>query len=223
MRFTTAVLASASLAFAGAAAAAEPAEPPIANPDQIISSVTTESLADLLREMGAPQVEIREAGGQKVIVFSESGMPYNMQTAMCDLRPGKCIAFAVVALLETGTTTVSLDSINSANKGNIYLTMFKLDGSKIGAGNMQLIDGGVTKRNVAINIASFIVTFRQLLKNMQGQTIAGVQNNGIFGNGPFQQTSAVPMLRPVVATPHEMNVFINEASKNHATTFATRR
>lgn len=207
-----AVALAATLALAGAATAADQNEPPIANPDQVISSVSAESLAALVRELGAPQAEVRDAGGgEKIVVFSDGGIPYNLQAVMCDQpRPGKCIALALVVLLETSAGGYSLEALNGVNKSNLYLTFFKVDSSKIGVGNLQLIDGGVTKRNLAINIASFIVTFRETLKGLQSQTVAGLQQPGVFGQSPFQNTSGGPLLRPILASPRDIQSFVKQ-------------
>jgi hypothetical protein len=222
MRFITAAFAATALAFSSAQAA-EPGEPPITNPDQIIKNVTEQTLVDLLKELGAQQVEVKEYNGKRQIVFFDGGVPYNMAADICNIRPGKCIGVTMIVLVESSGGGTSLEVLNTANRGNLYLTVFKLDNARFGVGNVQLIDGGVTKRNLAINIASFVVTFNQVMNEMKNQTVASLQQTGPFGQGAFQRASATPIPRPVVATPNEMAAITGQMTKSIATKLGPQR
>jgi hypothetical protein len=221
MRFIAAAFAAIAIAL-GAAQAAEPAEPPIKNPDQIIKSVNEQTLVELLKELGAQQVEVKEFQGKRQIVFFDGGVPYNMAAELCNIRPGKCVGVTMLVLVET-SNGVSLETLNSANRNNLYLSIFKVDNSRFGVGNVQLLDGGVTKRNLAINIASFVVTFNQVMKEMQNQTVASLPQSGPFGQGAFQQASAAAQPRPVVATPDEMAAATGHLSLSIASKLGPQR
>ncbi|MFM9864822.1 MAG: hypothetical protein ACKVRO_14565 [Micropepsaceae bacterium] len=217
MRFHTAAaaLAIAATAFASNIAVAEPAEPPITNPNEVVTQVTEESLITLLRELGAQKIETRDvSNGRKQIVFYDGTMPYNMMLTGCDIRPGKCIAYALVALLETGTTNYTLDAVNTANKSNAFVTMVRVEANKIGGGRIQLVDGGVTKKNIAINIASFILNFAEAMKGIQSQLIASYRPGNGFQKAAFGQ----PQLRGVQATPEQMLTVVNGLATGPLTT-----
>jgi hypothetical protein len=214
----------AALAFAAAAlfadtARAEPAEPPISNPTQVVTEVTEDSLVALLRELGVQKLEMRDAGnGRKQIVFWDGEMPYNMALAGCDIRPGKCVAFALVAVLDTGTTNYSLDAINAVNKSNSFVTIVRIEAGKIGGGRIDIIDGGVTRKYLAINIASFVLNFMESMKALQGQLVAGHRPSGGFQNAAFAQ----PRVRGVPATPDQMREVVDGLSKHYGTTLRRR-
>jgi hypothetical protein len=217
MRFSTTVaaLALVATAFASNIAAAQPAEPPISNPNEVVTDVTEEGLVTLLRELGAQKIETRDMStGRKQIVFYDGAMPYNMMLTGCDIRPGKCIAYALVAILDTGTTNYSLDAINAANKSNAFVTMVRVETGKVGGGRIQLIDGGATKKNIAINIASFILNFAESMKGIQSQLVAGT-GPGSFQNAGFGR----PQLRGVPASPDQMLSIVNGFTKGRVTTF----
>lgn len=210
MRLLT--LASVAFALVGFSlpAFAEPVEPPITNPSEVVTQVTEESLVALLRELGAQKIEVNDVtNGRKLIVFYDGAMPYNMMLAGCDIRPGKCVAFAMVAMLDTGTTSYSLDAINSANKENSFVTIVRVEAGKLGGGRIDLIDGGVTKKNIAINIASFILNFTASMKSIQSQLVAGNRTGPGFQNAGFGQ----PQLRGVRATPEQMLKIVNGLAK----------
>lgn len=211
-----AALVIAATAFTSNIASAEPAEPPISNPNDVVTQVTEESIVALLRELGAQKIEVVDVkGGRKQIVFYDGLMPYNMMLTGCEIRPGKCVAYALVAILDTGTTNYSLDAINAANKNHAFVTIVKVEAGKVGGGRIQLVDGGVTKKNIAINIASFVVNFAESMKSIQSQLVAGYRPGSGFQNAAFGQ----PQLRGVPATPEQMLSVVNGLAKGNLTTF----
>ncbi len=213
MRFSLTALVAAAIVFAVPAQAAEPAEPALANANQVIDNLTLESIADLLREMGAQQVEIKEVGNQRGILMVDGGIPYNVAVGLCDRRPGKCLVLGIMVVIENGAGGYPLDTLNTVNKNNLFVTLYKVDSAKFGVGRLHLVDGGVTKRNLAINVASYVATFRDVMQQLQNQTIASVRP------GAYQQASfGRPQLRLVPASPREMHDFIAEASTRVATT-----
>ncbi len=220
MRLPLTALVAAIVAFAVPAQAAEPADSPLANPDKIYDSVTLEGVVEILREMGAQQVEIKEAGGQKSILMVDGGVPYNVATGLCDKRPGKCLVLGILVMVENGSGGYPLDALNVINKNNMFVTLFKEDSAKFGVSRLQLVDGGVTKRNLVINIASFVATFREAMQQLSTQTIAGYQ----YGSGRYQRASfGQTQIRPVVATPREMQEFVGQMGSQYRTTLRRPR
>jgi hypothetical protein len=218
MRFPIAPIAAfvfATAALTSSATRADPAEPPITNPNEIVTEVTEDNLVALLKELGVQKLELRDTStGHKQIVFYDGTMPYNMMVAGCQIRPGKCVAFALVAIIDTGTTNYSLDAINSVNKNSSFVTVVKVETGKVGGGRIDIIDGGVTKKYLAINIASFVVNFLDSMKTLQSQLTAGYQQGGGFQNAAF----GAPRLHGVPATPQQMREIVDGLSKRYATT-----
>ena len=216
MRFTIAAFAFAATVLTSGFAAAEAVEPPITNPQQIISDVTDVSMTALLTELGAQRIETKDLGeGKKQIVFYDGATPYNVMLLGCDVRPGKCIAFAMVALLETENNAYSLDAINSVNKSNAYVTLVKVDATKIGGGRIEIVDGGVTKKNLAIQIGSFVGNFAESLKALQGQLVAGNQP----GAGYQYAGYGARRFRQIPATPQQMRTIANGLAKGYVPRF----
>lgn len=50
----------------------------------------------------------------------------------------------------------------------------KFDGTKTGIGRALLVDSGVTKKNVAINIATFAAAVQFAIKTLNEQVVAGI-------------------------------------------------
>lgn len=199
-RATTVATAIYAFSSPAAIAADPPPDPPISNPAQLIDNVTVENITEIVREMGGQQIETRDVGnGQKLITFVDGAVPYNAGTVLCDYRPGKCLALAMAVVMDTGATTYSLDVLNAFNRDNLFLMLVKLEDGKIGFGRVTLVDGGVTKKNLAFSIAAFASTLQRGLQHLKSQLVAGVQQDGTFQAG---LTVAEPRLVP--ATPADM-------------------
>lgn len=211
-RFIAVVLAAAP--FAATSARAEPPEPPISNPDGLVTNITEDGVTSLLKELGVTKFESRDlSDGRRQIVFYDGTMPYNLAPTACTIRPGKCIAYSLIAIVDTGNTNFPLEAINDVNQNNLFVTMVKVENGKYGAGRIDLIDGGVTRKNLAINIASFIVNYRDAMTKLQNQLVASNPSNAYLG-----ASIGTPQLRMVPATPQQMHQMIDKLSRNYATT-----
>lgn len=210
-----ALTAAASLA-AVPAFAAEPPEPPISNPMSIIDSADPEQIAGMMRELGAQKVEVRESQGQKMVVFFNGEVPHNIGVGLCEFRPGKCLAMTMIVVVNMGTATVPpLESLNTVN-GGMFLTAVKIDANRFAVGRVMIVDGGVTKKNLAINVASFIVTFQAMMKSLDEQVVAGLQSRSGYLSAPVRP-------RAFFATPAEVAQITRALSANYATTLSRSR
>lgn len=193
---------------AGQAVAAEPPEPALTNPMTLWDSVTPESIAETVRELGGQQVEIRGTGNERIVTFIDGTIPYNLAPAICDVRPGKCVGLIMVVIMDTGTTKFSLDTLNTQNKANVYVSVAKFEETKIGIGHGLLVDSGVTKKNLALNIATFASTVRETIKALSNPVVAS--------NGPeFRPTSFAqrPTLRPEFVNPVDLARYVQSVAK----------
>src|SRR5262249_14763399 len=134
------------------AVTAQAAELKVSEPATLIDSVTSEMVSKLVTELGGQKVQSSEADGKQIISFMDGDISNNIAIAACDIRPGKCLAMIQVVIVTTGGTDVPLDVLNKFNQDGLFLTAFKLDSSKIGFGRVVLVDGGITKMNLAVNI-----------------------------------------------------------------------
>lgn len=200
---------AAAATLAAPAFAADAPEPPISNPMSIIDSAGPEQFAEMMRELGAQQVQIREADGQKIVTFFNGEVPYNVGFSLCDIRPGKCLALTMIVVINLGTAAApSLDTLNNAN-ASMYVTAVKIDANRFAVGRVEIVDGGVTKKNLAINAGSFIVTFQALMKSLDEQVVAGLQPRSTYLSAPVRP-------RAVFATPAEMARITKALSSNYA-------
>jgi len=212
-KFCLTLTAAAALA-AAPGFAAQPPEPPISNPMSIVDSVGPDQFADMMRELGAQQVQIRETEGQKIVTFMNGPVPYNVGFSLCDIRPGKCLALTMIVVVNLGTGAApALETLNNANSG-MYVTAVKVDANRFAVGRVEIIDGGVTKKNLAINAGSFIVTFEALMKSLDEQVVASVQPRSSYLSAPVRP-------RAVPATPAEIARITKAMSANYANYLST--
>jgi hypothetical protein len=207
-------LAAAAVFAAAPALAADAPEPPITNPTSIVDSVGPDQFAEMMRELGAQQVQIREAEGQKIVTFFNGEVPYNVGFGLCDIRPGKCLALTMIVVINLGTGTApALETLNAAN-GGMYVTAVRVDANRFAVGRVEIVDGGVTKKNLAINAGSFIATFQALMRGLNEQVVASVQPRSSYLSAPTRP-------RAVFATPREMARITKAMSANYAAYLST--
>jgi hypothetical protein len=207
-------LTAAAVLAAAPAFAAEAPEPPITNPMSIIDSANPEQFAEMMRELGATQVQVREAEGQKVVTFFNGEVPYNVGFGLCDIRPGKCLALTMIVVVNLGTGTVPpLETLNAVN-GGMYVTAVRVDANRFAVGRVEIVDGGVTKKNLAINAGSFIVTFQALMRSLSEQVVASAQPRSSYLSAPVRP-------RAVFATPREMARITKAMSANYTNYLST--
>jgi hypothetical protein len=201
---------AATAAFAaGQAVAAEPPEPPLTNPMTLWDSVTPEGVAETVRELGGQQVEVRGTGADKIVSFVDGNLPFNLAVTICDVRPGKCVGLVMLVIMDTGTTKFSLDALNAQGQKNVYVSVVKFEDNKFGIGHALLVDSGVTKKNVAMNIATFASSVREVLKGLSTQVVA---SNG----AQFKPASLGPALRPVFLNPTDTARYVQSIAKPFA-------
>lgn len=193
---------------AGQTFAAEPPEPPLTNPTALWDSVTPESIAETVRELGGQQVQIQGTGNERFVTFVDGNIPYNLAPTVCDARPGKCVGLIMLVIMDTGTLKLSLDALNAQNKKNVYVSVSKFEESKIGIGHGMLLDSGVTKKNLAMNIVVFAGTVPETIKALSNPVVAS--NTPEFRPTSFGSRST---LRPVFVNPAELNGYVQLLAK----------
>lgn len=197
MRLTAAALALAAATLFASPAMAQSGEPPLSDPMQLIDGVSTESMTALLTEIGAQKVQALEpVGTTKRMVFFDGNIPYNVAFDACEGGSGKCSAILIAVIMDG--TPYSLESINTVNDKNVFVTVIK-SGTKMAVGRSLLVAGGVTKKNLVVNIATFVVSFQQAMKTFNEQVVASRGAPGVY-----LSSSAPAPLRPVVATPQDI-------------------
>jgi hypothetical protein len=103
--------------------------------------------------------------------------------------------------------------LNAAN-GSMYVTLVRLDANRFAVGRVHLVDGGVTKKNLAINIASFVMTFNETMKALSNQVVASAQPRSVYLNAPARRA----MPQAVRATPEEIAHITKVMSAQYAAT-----
>ena len=176
----------------------------ITNEKSQIEFVTTDNIAALLTELGAQQVQAQASGKSKSVTFQDGQIPYSVVLGVCDQGTGaNCEAAIMVVIFEGGTNNYALDSFNTFNKEHPFVSAIKLEENRFALSRMVVTTGGVSKKNLGVNIASFAQGPGALMQYLASQLVAGYQDGRTAA--AFQRTSfgAAP-LRPVYATPRDL-------------------
>jgi hypothetical protein len=210
---------AASVMFLAGQARAEGEEPAISSPASVIDTVTLANVSGIVTELGATQIEQRTAEGKSAVTFVDGGIPYSMAISACDVRPGKCVALIMLVFLDTGTNNIGVDAVNGRNKDSFLATAIKVDDKTLAFGRAVLIDSGVTRKNLAMNIAVFASVIGDSIKFFNSQLVAGYQ----AGSGIQRVSYGSGTLRPVFANPRQLAAAVNALDASYRTARARPR
>jgi hypothetical protein len=190
-------IAAAVFALASLSSTAYAEDPPISNPNQMVESVTADSVSQLVTELGGQQVQIVDAGTSKIVTFRDGDTPYNFTPTGC--TQNICTGLSLLVVVDNSTAALPAETLVNASKENPLLSFFKVDGGKFGVGRITLVKGGVTKKHLAYEMSLFVAAYREAIQKLSTQLIAGVNRPGPFqrasiGNGPLRAIRVPPAL-----------------------------
>ncbi len=162
-----------ALAIAAASLTALPAAAEgLTNEKSQIEGLTAANVSEILTELGAQNVKTHDKNGRTIITFDDRGIPYNMGI-VCD-KLG-CTSLLMLVGLNTGTKKYPLDVLNSANMENMIVAVTRSDQDTILISRVTFTDGGVSKKNIAVNVGSFVRAVGDSIKFLNTQIVAGYQ------------------------------------------------
>lgn len=188
-----------------AGAAPQAGGPSLSNPKAIVDTVSAEAIQALVTEMGAKDAQVREGDAGKVVTFSDGSMPYVFGIAGCDVKPGKCMTLVMLAFVDMGASGITNDMINTRNSDSFFATSVKIDDKTIAFGRGVLVDGGVTRENLSLNIAIYASLVRDGIKHFSSQVVASRNMPGTVQNLSWGQAQ----VRPILPTPQQLNAALS--------------
>jgi hypothetical protein len=217
MRSTSTFSAIALAAFLAVPATAQ--ELKITNPTQVVESAVAEDLAQIVREINGQDVQVREANGKKGVTFKDGDVPYTMAPVFCDIQPGKCLGYAMIVIVDNSELKFTLDTLNTANRTTSFLTFFREeDNNRFAVGRVNLVDGGVTRKNIAISVSVNAMEFRETMKRLQNQLTVSFDRGA-----PFQRAGyGKPRWRAYAPSPDYAVRLADEFAPHYANRFRRR-
>lgn len=183
------------IAFASSAAFATNAQ--ISNAAAVIDTLDVATVGGMIAELGEENVKSTEKDNERSVAFVDEGQPYTAVVTLCDFKPGKCLALVQVTMLNMGSTKLTADQIVKIGSDNIFLTVFKPEeDNTIAFARVLMIDGGVTRQNLAINIENFVDTSRSTIRTLASKLTSSNQQPGMPMSASNNQ------LRPVQPDEH---------------------
>ncbi|MFN9545023.1 MAG: hypothetical protein ACK59B_17895, partial [Alphaproteobacteria bacterium] len=92
------------------------------------------------------------------------------------------------------------DMINARNSDNFFVTSVKTDEKTIAFGRGVLLNGGVTRENLALNIVVYASLVREGIKHFGSQVVAARNMPSTVQNLSWGQGQ----VRPVMPTPQQV-------------------
>ena len=185
-------------------ALAQEGGPKLSNPKAIVDTVTPELVQSIVTEMGGKDVQIRESENGKVVTFSVGSLPYVFGVSGCEVKPGKCMTLVMLVFVDMGATGITADMINTRNNDSFFATSVKIDDKVIAFGRGVLVDGGVTRENLSLNIAIYASLVREGIKHFGSQVVAARNMPATMQNLSWGQAQ----VRPILPTPQQLNSFM---------------
>ena len=172
----------------------------ISNPKAIIDNASPENMIALLSDMGVTGAQVQENEGSKVVTFSDGVLPYAFGFAGCEVKPGKCMTVVMLVFVDMGSAGITPDMINARNSDNFFVTSVKTDDKTIAFGRGVLLNGGVTRENLALNIVVYASLVREGIKHFGSQVVAARNMPSTVQNLSWGQGQ----VRPVMPTPQQV-------------------
>ena len=194
-------IAAALTMFMPSLALAQNSEINIANPSSIVDSVQADDIKSLVTEMGAREAQVRDGDNNKIVTFLDGKLPYTFGITGCEIRPGKCLSLVMLVFIDMGGSAISTDMINTRNKDSFFNTAIRIDDKVIAFGRGVIVDGGITRRNLATNIVVYAAMVHDGIKHFGSQLVASNTLPGTTQNLSLQNGA----LRPVFPTPQQLN------------------
>ncbi len=203
------IWAALALALATGFAEAADTERVISNPTAMVEAVKADDLAAMLRELGAANVQIEDIKGEKVVSFSDGGVPFSIAITLCEKgNTTNCIGFAQLLVMKDGG--YSYETLNQLNVDTTTLTLFKGEGGGyIGIARVELVDGGVTRARVANAILWYVAEAHDAIKKLTTQVVAGVAPDGKTSALAAGNASAPQAVKPDAETATRMFKTLN--------------
>lgn len=189
----------------GAPLATAPAQ--AAETDTTYTALTADVVKSLVTELGGTEVEVHDQGKEKIITFKNGETPFNLGLALCEVRPGGCVALILAVGFDPGTTHYPVELFNTFNQQNPFVSSYQIDGNKFAVTRMVLVEGGVTRKNLAVNIATFAAAPADLMQFLNSQLVAGYQQGGTFQRAGFGS----PYARATWLAPQQMSDIISRS------------
>ena len=211
MKFTiTASLLALTLAAPALAADAKQ----ISDATKVLDNTDTTTIASIVTEMGAGKVQSKDDATHHVVYFADGEFPFIVSVSGCD--NGKCFAFVPMAIADTSPMTLTLDQINKINKETPFISVIQLDGNKIGFAHVVVMDGGVTRQNIAANIGGFAVVVEGVFKKMANPLTSSLT----APSGTPQAANAMMAVhfRPVAPDPQQLQAIADQLTAQHRAT-----
>ena len=194
-------------------AAALAAGLPLIDPGAQIENLTPTIVAGLLAELGVQNVEQHNSNGKQIVTFVDAGIPYNLGL-VCDASA--CTGLFMVVGMNTGADKYPLEILNASNKRNALVTVTQED-DKILIDRVLITEGSVSKKNIAINLVTFVGSVQETLKFLTSQLVAGYQQGG---PAQYQRASlglGMRPPRPEFLSPQDMARAMATLAPHHGT------
>jgi Putative bacterial sensory transduction regulator len=193
------ILLGAALAAAIAITPAQAAD--LTNPTLNVERLKAADVAAFLTELGAGDVKVEKADGQEYVIFMNGQIPFGVDFIGCD--GSGCLGLVLVVGFDFGATRYPLEMFNSFNKKYPFVSAVQLDGGKFLVSRMVVMEGGITRKNLATNISGFVAAPQAIMTFLNSQYVAGYRPNGA---PPFQPvTMNNGLMRPIRLTRAEMD------------------
>ena len=121
---------------------------------QLITLFTVDDLTEIAKQQGATEIQSSVEDGEPVIALKKDDLYFGFVLRGCQPALG-CKALQLALYFEPGKTPFALDDVNALNVKYALVKFFVAKDGALAMSRFIIADGGISKDNVAANIAHF--------------------------------------------------------------------
>lgn len=169
---------------------------------------TADEVMAIVTASGGTNVERKDVDGQTIVIFDLGGKRYVFSLDLCQKEDtSKCLGL-LMAVGFKASEIETLEMLNNFNKSVGFLTAVKLDSGTIAFGRFVVSVGGITRENVAANLALLTLAQEVYVAFAKSQVVA---SSGAGGQVLLSQPNTPPALQPVALTPEQVKSMVDDA------------
>lgn len=198
-----AALAAAMLCHASRAVTVAPAEPPPADPaNTVVESLTMESLAAILQEAGAE--EVTPSAAEKFVRFKSGTRNFLVTLSSCNEKGEECALVTIGRGVKSRLPLEVLNKLNGRYRGLIAANRGTEDTFTLF--HATILSGGVTRKNIAVNLVWFVNESQAFADFIQSQHVASADPSAKTMPPP---AGASPLLGEVILSAQDMEQMLD--------------
>jgi hypothetical protein len=198
-----AVLAVAAFSHASWAESVAPAAPPPADPaSTVVESLTVDTLATILQDAGAE--EVAPSAAERFVRFKSGTRNFLVALSSCNEKGEECALVTIGRGVKSKLPLEVLNKLNGRYRGLIAANRGAEDTFTLF--HASILSGGVTRKNIAVNLVWFVNESQAFADFIQSQLVASIDPSA----KAIASTDTPQLLGEFILSAHDMKQLLED-------------